>query len=106
MIDIMPKLLSISFEKIPLSIPVAIIDGSNLKDGDITHCTVPVRIKTCLGSERLRFFVIQTKDHTVILGAPWLVKHNPDIDWCDSQVSPRPLYCPVKSMLPTLTSLV
>jgi hypothetical protein len=63
-------------------------------------------IKACLGTEQLRFFVIQTKDHTVILGDPWLVKHNPGIDWCDRRVSLRALYCPVKSMLPTLTSFV
>jgi len=54
------KLLDIPFQELPCSIPVTTIDGSSLKNGDVTHCTVPVLVKSCLGPERLRFFVIKT----------------------------------------------
>lgn len=89
------ELLDIPFQELPFSIPVTTIDGSSLKNGDVTHCTVPVLVKSCLGSERLRFFVIKTHSQPIVLGAPWLVKHNPDIDWCEARVRPRPLRRPV-----------
>ena len=89
------ELLDISFEELPCPIPVNTIDGSSLKNGDVTHCTVPVLIKSCLGSELLRFFVIKTHNQPIVLGAPWLLKHNPDIDWCEGRVRPRPLRRPV-----------
>ena len=89
------ELLNIAFEELPWSIPVTTIDGSSLKNGDVTHCTVPVLIKTCLGSEQLRFFVIKTHSQPIVLGAPWLLKHNPDIDWCEGRVRSRPLHRPV-----------
>ena len=89
------ELLDIPFQELPFSIPVTTIDGSSLKNGDVTLCTVPVLIKSCLGYERLRFFVIKTHSQPIVLGAPWLVKHNPDIDWCGGRVRPRPLRRPV-----------
>jgi hypothetical protein len=80
--------IGVPFKQLPRSIPVRTIDGSALKDGDVTHCTVPVEIETCLGPEQICFYVITAPRQAIILGSPWLVKHNPDIDWNQRKLEP------------------
>ena len=79
-------ILGIPFKRLSTSIPVATIDGSNLKDGDVTHYTFPVEIETCLGPETMSFYVITTQREAIVLGSPWLAKHNPIIDWRQRKV--------------------
>jgi hypothetical protein len=80
------EIIGIPLKQLPNTIPVKTIDGSDLKDGDVTHCTVPVEIETCLGPEKICFYVITTHRQAIVLGAPWLAKHNPDIDWRQRKV--------------------
>ena len=81
--------IGIPLQKLHTPMPVKTIDGSDLKEGDVTHCTAPVKIMTCLGPELLRFYAINTQRQAIVLGAPWLEKNNPDVDWRAGRISPR-----------------
>ena len=56
------------------------VDGSNNRDGLITHET---RIKFRLGNESFDewFYITKLGDQTMILGMPWFKRNNPLIDW-------------------------
>ena len=58
------------------------IDGSPIKSGPLTHSTdfLTIVIQE-LHSETIQFDVIQAPQFQLILGIPWLEKHNPQIDW-------------------------
>uniref|UniRef100_A0A8C5C6Y7 Gypsy retrotransposon integrase-like protein 1 n=1 Tax=Gadus morhua TaxID=8049 RepID=A0A8C5C6Y7_GADMO len=48
----------------------------------VTHCTVPLRLGISGNhTESITFHLIDAAQQPVILGFPWLVKHNPHIDW-------------------------
>jgi hypothetical protein len=61
-------------------IPVFNIDGTLNKDGSIEE-TVSVQVEGSGHVENLRCFVTELGDDDMILGLPWLEKHNPDVDW-------------------------
>jgi hypothetical protein len=61
-------------------IPAFNIDGTLNKDGSIEE-TVSVQVKRLGHVENLRCFVTELGDNDMILGLPWLKKHNLDIDW-------------------------
>uniref|UniRef100_A0A8C5MEV2 Gypsy retrotransposon integrase-like protein 1 n=1 Tax=Leptobrachium leishanense TaxID=445787 RepID=A0A8C5MEV2_9ANUR len=73
--------------KIPLvskkqPIVVQLLDGSPLKTGPVSQETIPLEVS--IGTthrEMLSFDVVGSPIFPVILGLPWLRKHNPVIDW-------------------------
>jgi len=70
------------------------VDGSNNSGGRITHeveCNVYYRGH----QERMRFDLCNLGRTDVILGMPWLVAHNPEIDWEKGEVKMTrcPLWC-------------
>uniref|UniRef100_A0A3B1IBQ3 Gypsy retrotransposon integrase-like protein 1 n=1 Tax=Astyanax mexicanus TaxID=7994 RepID=A0A3B1IBQ3_ASTMX len=68
----------------PLSIKA--LDGRPLGDGSVTKTTTNLKLKVGLfHEETLTFFAIDSPDHPIILGFPWLSKHDPSISWrnCD-----------------------
>ena len=67
------------------------VDGSFNKEGPIEH-TVEVNIYFKGHRERTEINVIGEQKWTVILGMPWLVRHNPEIDWRIGEV--RITRCP------------
>ncbi|KAL1249800.1 hypothetical protein QQF64_020805 [Cirrhinus molitorella] len=61
---------------------VAAIDGRPLGDGRINFVTEEVQLRIgTLHSEPIRLFVLQSPKNPIILGFPWLEKHNPTISW-------------------------
>jgi hypothetical protein len=82
--------MGIPLDELPTPIAVKTIDDSGLKRSDVTHCTALVEIETCLIREILCFFIIDTKSQPIVLGAPWLERNNPDIDWQRRQLTSRP----------------
>ena len=70
------------FPTVPLHrpIPVKNIDGTNNQGGAITH-TVALHLSARTHEEDLRFFVTDLGGDDLILGLPWLEKHNPPVDW-------------------------
>ena len=62
-------------------IPIELIDGSTPAAGAITHyITTGVRVHG-VHSEILTCHVMQLGHFKMVLGFPWLVRHNPYLDW-------------------------
>ena len=61
-------------------IKVRNVDGTYNENGAITErCLIPFRIKDKTMTEW--FYITMIGDQDLILGLPWLEKHNPIIDW-------------------------
>ena len=56
-------------------------DGSNLSLGDVNRETIPLNIAYQRHHKEITFDVVRMANHHIILGAPWLRKQNPIIDW-------------------------
>ena len=67
------------------------VDGSLNKEGPIEHI-VEVNIYFKEHRERMEIDMIGGQKWTVILGMPWLVYHNPEIDWRTRKV--KIMRCP------------
>ena len=64
---------------------IHLVDGKPSAMGPVTHVTkVPIDISS--HRELATFQVANLQNHEVILGMPWLRKHNPTIDWNDKKV--------------------
>ena len=67
---------------VPLTSPVdaSALDGKLLFR--VTHITEPVQVTIDdIHTERLRFHLFDSALHPIVLGFPWLLRHNPNIDW-------------------------
>ncbi|KAK3518249.1 hypothetical protein QTP70_034616 [Hemibagrus guttatus] len=62
------------------------LDGRPLAPGKITHLTSPLDLSTYQHQERICFHLIQSPEFPVILGYPWLLQHNPHLDWSTGTV--------------------
>ena len=67
------------------------VDDSNNSGGRITH-EVECNIYYRRHQERMKFDVCNLGRMEVILGMPWLVEHNPEIDWEKGEV--KMIRCP------------
>ena len=56
-------------------------DGSNLSSGDVNRETIPLDVAYQRHHEEITLDVVRMANHHIILGAPWLRKQNPIIDW-------------------------
>ena len=72
-------------DKLPRAIPVYNIDGSLNTHGSIKE-TVDLIIRYQDHTERATFHVTTLGGVPVILGHPWLSRHNPQIDWKTGEV--------------------
>lgn len=69
-----------------------VVDGRASVSGDITHtATFSFNINSHV--EQLTAFVTKFGHYDVILGKPWLHKHNPVIDWESNLVSFKTTHC-------------
>lgn len=64
---------------------VAAIDGNVLVK--ITHVSSPLTL-TLSGSyrEELRLFMISSPQSPLVMGLPWMMRHNPSIDWATASI--------------------
>jgi hypothetical protein len=63
-------------------IKVRNVDGTYNENGAITErCLIPFRINDRIMTKW--FYVTALGDQNLILGLPWLEKHNPIIDWTE-----------------------
>ncbi len=70
------------------SLAVEAVDGRPLGSGRITHLTARLTLVTgALHQEIMQFYIIPTLHAPVILGLPWLRKHNPSISWQDAEIT-------------------
>lgn len=82
--------LGITTTRLPKPVSVEMIDGSPVDPEGVTHTTVPIRVTTRFGTEHLSFYIISSPHAQIVLGMPWLEKHNPDVDWKRRIIRPRP----------------
>lgn len=72
--------LNLSREPLPKPVPARALDGHLL--GIVTHQTSSVGLLMSGNHhETLRFHIINSPQIPLILGYPWLRRHNPHIDW-------------------------
>jgi predicted aspartyl protease len=67
---------------------LAMVDGTAIGQGDgkIVTETAPVRMRIGSHEERISLDVAEIGTHQVILGIPWIKRHNPEIDWDADQL--------------------
>jgi hypothetical protein len=69
-------------KKLKKPFELKVFDGKNAKNGIITYY-VKTRLKTKNHCEKIKFFVTQLAYYPVILGMPWLKKHDPKIGFAN-----------------------
>lgn len=104
--------MQLGLERIPLTppIPARALDGHLL--GTVTHQTSPVHMLISGNHhETIQFHLLPSSNIPLILGFPWLRKHNPHVDWttatilswssCCHQVCLRDASMPRQTTLPS-----
>ena len=80
-------------DKKPSPIPLYVIDGRPIVSGEITHNTIPLNLLITNHSEEITLDVIQLGTYPIVLGLPWLKKHNPTILWREYHILFKNKYC-------------
>src|ERR1700733_13849202 len=58
-----------------------VIDGREVVSGMVTHNTAPLVFQVKNNYEHICFDVTELGNYPIILGIPWLMTHNPTINW-------------------------
>ncbi len=66
---------------------VTALDGRPLGSGQVSQWTTFLHFQVGSHREVIQFFLINSPEFPLILGYPWLVLHNPQIDWSSNQIS-------------------
>ena len=78
-------------EKVPEQ--VLTVDGSPFSSGPVTEMTVPLGVTFGSHQESVSFDLINSPNHTILLGLPWLIRHNPYINWATQTLSLSSQFC-------------
>jgi len=78
----------------PLTVPriLRVIDGREIESGLVTHVTTQI-MTVGDHSESIYLLICTLRDYDVVLGTPWLQKHDPSISWSSGTVSFTSPYC-------------
>ncbi|KAL0161744.1 hypothetical protein M9458_045469, partial [Cirrhinus mrigala] len=91
------------------SLSVEALDGRPLGEGRVHSLTEEMRMEIrALHRELIQFYAIHTPHHTVILGLPWLRKHDPHISWREGELLQWSSNCQkdcLPAVQPTLTPM-
>ena len=86
--------LQIPLEPLDKPLKIAALAGEPAVLGTIFHITLPVRVDvSSVHSEHIQFLVLDSSEFSVILGLPWLEKHNPQISWSEKSITSWSDYC-------------
>ncbi len=67
---------------------VAALDGRPLGSGRVQFITEEMQLRVgALHTETINLFVFQSPQTPIILGLPWLERHNPSISWSERQIT-------------------
>ncbi|KAI4900897.1 hypothetical protein NFI96_007222 [Prochilodus magdalenae] len=66
--------------------PVSAIDGQSLEPGMVSQQTQPINLQIGQHSEQVSLLLISAPELQLVLGFPWLQRHNPRIDWLSRSV--------------------
>ena len=80
------KLALLVLTKLNYSIRLTLADGKQSTAGFINHEVRNLHLTYGHHNEVISFLITKTPGTSVILGMPWLKKHNPRIDWIDQTV--------------------
>ena len=75
------KINSIPLAKKLVPRKLEVVDGCPISSGAVTHQTADLQLSTNSHHENISFDITKLGHYPVILGLPWLKKHNPAIDW-------------------------
>ncbi|KAK1806149.1 hypothetical protein P4O66_000041 [Electrophorus voltai] len=70
---------------VPLDKPLP-IDGWSLEPGVVSHHTRPIALRVSSHTEQIAPYIIHAPNLQLILGYPWLQRHNPHVDWLTRSV--------------------
>ncbi|KAI4890447.1 hypothetical protein NFI96_003606 [Prochilodus magdalenae] len=102
--------LGMPVQSLERPIQILTLDGQPAGAGPVTHCTQPLTLRVGPHVETVVLYLTCIPQLHLVLGSPWLVQHNPHIDWvtrsvvtwgpqcqgaCLSQQPPR---CPERSV--------
>ena len=76
--------IRLSLKTTPQNLVLA--DGRPISSGTVIHETLPVQLTIGSHTENIQFDVTSLSHYPIILGMPWLERHNPTIDWSEHQV--------------------
>lgn len=77
--------LDIELVLLPRPLPASALDGHLL--GTVTHQTTPISmLLSGKHHETIQFHVLKSPSLPLILGYPWLRRHNPHIDWSTGSI--------------------
>ena len=85
------KELGVNSERLAEPIRARSLNGKELFA--ITHINEPVRMQIDNHQEHIRFYLFTSSSHSLILGQPWLVLHNPHIDWKTGRITKWGIGC-------------
>jgi len=77
---------NLTTNRLPRAVPVYNIDGTLNEHGSVKE-TVDLIVRYQDHTERATFFVTALGGVPVILGHPWLARHNPHINWRNGKVT-------------------
>lgn len=66
---------------------VTALDGRPLGSGQVSQCTTFLLFQVGSHREVIQFFLKKIPEFPLILGYPWLVLYNPQIDWSSNQIT-------------------
>lgn len=75
------KKLKIPTQLLPHPQAVTALDGRPLEPGKVTEATLSLRLTIFQHQQEETFYLIDSPEYPVILGHPWLRRHNSHIDW-------------------------
>ena len=58
-----------------------VVDGHPISSSAVTHQTSDLLLSTNSHHETISFDITKLGHYPIILGLPWLKRHNPSIDW-------------------------
>ena len=99
--------LGVSRIRLPVPVSTNALDGRLL--GTVIHQTVPIHMLLSGNHhETIQFHILSSPHHPLLLGFPWLRRHNPHIDWTTGAIlgwSPTSVIRSVLSKLPLPSNL-
>lgn len=74
-------------DPLPTPLVITAVDGRPLGSVTVTRLTAPLSLSVHQHPEELCLHLIPSPEFPVILGYPWLLRHNPHLDWRSGTVS-------------------
>ena len=78
--------LNIPLVTLERPLTITALDGRALGKGRVTQITSQVRLRTGNHREEIEFNLICSPEFPVVLGHPWLKRHNPHFDWVTGRI--------------------